>query len=132
MNINAEQVAFETIILDQRPFRGLLKKHAGIHGLQIVARSPDRHAADRDIRRCHGDDIAGAAAVEHRARPSGQYNAPIDPDRALVVARSQFDDVAVLRAVQHSLQRLFRSSLERLRTGEAPGSGGEDRRRNNA
>ena len=132
MDIDSEQVSFEAIVFDQRPFRGLLEENSGIHRLQIVARSPDGHAADRDIRRRHRDDIAGTAAVEHRTRPSRQYDAPIDPDRAFVVARREFDDVAVLRPVQHRLQRLFRSSLQRLRTGEARNSGGEDRRRKDA
>ena len=59
-------------------------------------------------------------------------SAPIDPDRALVFARREFDDVAVLRPVQHRLQRLLRNSLQRLRTGEARNSGGEDRRRKHA
>ena len=73
-----------------------------------------------------------AAAVEHRTRPPAQYHAPLDPDRALVFARRELDDVAVLRPVQHRLQRLLRNSLQRLRNGEARDSGGEDRRRNDA
>ena len=132
MDINSKQVAFETIVFDQRPFGGLLEKHARIHGLQIVARSLDGHAADRDVRRRHRDDIAGAAAVEYRARPSGQYQATLDPDRALVFTRRKLNDVAVLRQVHDSLQRLLWNSLQRLRTGEARDSGGEDRRQNDA
>ena len=132
MDINSEQVSFEAIVFDQRAFRGLLEENSRIHGLQIAARSPDGHATDRDVGRRHRDDVAGTAAVEHRARPPGQYDAPIDPDRALVFAGRKFDDVAVLRPVQHSLKRLFRSSLQRLRAGEARDSGGEDRRRNDA
>ena len=76
--------------------------------------------------------VASTSAVEHRARPSGQHNVPINPYRTFVVARRKFDDISGLRAVQHSLKRLVRSSLERLRTGEARSSGGEHRRRKNA
>jgi hypothetical protein len=100
--------------------------------LQIASRSTDGHAADCHVRRRHGDNIAGTAANEHRARPSRQYNAPIDPDCSFVFARRKFNDVAILRSIQHSLQRLFRNNLERLRTGEARGSGGEYRRQNDA
>ncbi len=132
MDVDAEQIAFEAVVLDQRAFRGLLQKHSGIHRLQIVARSPDGHAADGDVGRRHGDDIAGAAAVEHRARPSAQDDAPLDPDRALVFAGCKFDDVAVLRPVEQRLQRLLRNSLQRLRNREARDSGGEDRRRKDA
>ena len=132
MDIDPEQIAFEAIVFDQRAFRGLLQKYAGIHRLQIVARSPDGHATDGDVRRRHGNDIAGAAAVEHRTRPPGQYDAPLDPDRALVFARRQLDDIAVLRPVQQRLQRLLRDSLQRLRNREARDSGGEDRRRKDA
>ena len=102
MHVDSEQVAFETVVFDQRAFGGLFEKHAGIHRLQIVARSPDGHAADRDVRRRHPDDAACAPAVEYRARPSGQYQAPLDPDRALVFARRKLDDVAVLRQVHAS------------------------------
>ena len=64
-------------------------------------------------------------------RPA-QYHAPLDPDRALVFARRELDDVAVLRPVEHRLQRLLRNSRQRLRNREARDSGGEDRRRNDA
>ena len=87
--------------------------------MQIVARSPDRDAPDRDVRHPDGDDIAGTAAFEHRTRAPGQYQATLDPDRALVYTRRKLDDVAVLRQVHHSLQRLLWNSLQRLRTGEA-------------
>ena len=50
MDIDAVQIAFEAVVFDQRALRGLLKEHAGIHLLQIAARSPDGHAADGDIR----------------------------------------------------------------------------------
>ncbi|OIQ64690.1 hypothetical protein GALL_537590 [mine drainage metagenome] len=103
MNINAEQVSLEAIIFDQRAFRGLLEKNSRIHLLQIVARSPNGQATDRHVGRIHRGDIAVAAADKHRARLSGQYNAPIDPDRALVFAGGKLDDIAVLRPVQHSL-----------------------------
>jgi hypothetical protein len=39
------------------------------------------------------------------------------------------NDVAILRPVQHSLQRLLQSSLQGLRNREARNSGGEDRHR---
>ena len=45
---------------------------------------------------------------------------PVDPDRALVFARRELDDVAVLRPVQHRLKRLLRRSLQRLRRWRSP------------
>ena len=132
MHIDAEQVSYEAVVLDHRAFGGLLEKNSGIHRLQIAARSPDGHAADGDVGRRHRDDVAGAAAVEHGARASGQYQRSIDPDRAVVFARRKFDDVAVPRTIQQRLQRLARHSRQRLRIGEAGQSGGDDRRRKHA
>ena len=107
MHVDAEQVALEAVVLDQRALRRSSQEDAGIHRLQVAARAPDGHAADGHVGRRHGDDAAGAAAVEHARRAvRSSTSAPIDPDRAVVFARRKFDDVAVLRAVQHRLQRL--------------------------
>ena len=129
MDVDAEQVAFETVVFDQRAFCRLLEKHAGIHGLKIAARSADGNAADRDVGRRHRDDAACTPAVEHRARPPGQYQPPLDPDRSLVFARRELDEVALLSPVQHRLQRLLWASLQRLRNREARDTGGDGRRR---
>ena len=132
MHVDAEQVSDQAVVLDRRALGGLLEKDPGIHRLQVAARSPDGHAADGDVGRGHRDDVAGAAAVEHAAGASGQYQRSIDPDRAVVFARSELDDVAVARAIQQRLQRLARHSRQRLRTGEAGQSGGDERRRKHA
>ena len=48
--------------------------------------------------------------VEHRIRASGQHQRTLDPDGAMVFARSQFDDIAGTRAVQQRRCRLVRCS----------------------
>jgi hypothetical protein len=70
-----------------------------------------------------------AGGVVKGARPSRQDQRSIDPDCTVVFARSKFDDVTVARAIQQRLQRLVRHSRQRLRTGEAGKSGGDERRR---
>ena len=132
MHVDAEQVSDQAVVLDRRAFGGLLEKNPGIHRLQIAARLPDGHAADRQRRARHRDDVAGAAAVEHGAGASSQYKRSIDPDRAVVFARGKLDDVTVARTIQQRLQRLVRHSRQRLRPGEAGQSGGDERRRKHA
>jgi hypothetical protein len=132
VHINAEQVSFEGDYFSITARCAVFFRNTpGSMVLQIVA-IPGWSRRGLSRPRGHGDNIAGTAAVEHRSRSSGQYNAPIDPDRSFVFARREFNDVAILSAIEHSLQRLFRNSRQRLRTGEASGSGGQDRRRNDA
>ena len=134
VDINAEQVCLRSGCF--RPAR-VPRSSRGNTPESMVCRSwPDpRMVTPRIVTSGsrHGDDIAGAVA--DRARAPGRpvsTSAAIDPDRALVFAGCKLDDVAVLRPVQHRLQRLFRSSLQRLRDRGARSSGGEDRRRNDA
>ena len=120
MDIDSEQVAFEAIVFDQRPLRGSSR---GNTPESIVCRSwPDPRMVTPRIVTSGAVTVTTLPAPPPSSTAPGrpaQYNAPIDPDRAFVFARRKFDDVAILRAVQHSLQRLLRNSLQRLRTGEA-------------
>src|SRR5262245_2155741 len=104
MHVDAEQVSYQTVVLDRRALGGLLEENSGIHRLEITARSADSNAADSNVGRSDRDDVALATAIEHRARASIQHQRSIDPDRTIVFARSKLDDVALTRAVQQRLQ----------------------------
>src|SRR5690606_4631303 len=55
VQIDAEQVAFEPVVLDHGAFGGPLDVDGGIHARHVHAGAADREAANRGAGRGHGD-----------------------------------------------------------------------------
>jgi len=109
MQVDAEEIAGQDVVLDERPRRRLRNEDSGIEIVEIAAGADDFQAAHRAARCIDGNRVSPALPVDDRARRPFQRHTPVEHERTRVPAGRETKRIAFSGAGERRLQVVART-----------------------